>query len=43
VKPSAFEYLAPESCDEAVEALSAHRDDHAVLAGGTLSLCRGGA
>ncbi len=34
MKPSAFEYLAPESCDEALEALAEHGDDAAVLAGG---------
>jgi len=34
VKPSAFEYLAPESCDEALAALAEHGDDAAVLAGG---------
>jgi len=34
VKPTAFEYLAPESCDEALEALAEHGDDAAVLAGG---------
>jgi len=34
VKPSAFEYLAPESCDEAIDALAEHGDEAAVLAGG---------
>ena len=34
MKPSAFEYLAPESCDEAVEALAEYGGDAAVLAGG---------
>jgi CO/xanthine dehydrogenase FAD-binding subunit len=34
VKPSAFEYLAPETCEEALRALAEHGDDAAVLAGG---------
>jgi len=34
VKPSAFEYLAPETCEEALGALAEHGDDAAVLAGG---------
>jgi carbon-monoxide dehydrogenase medium subunit len=34
VKPSAFEYVAPETCEEAVVALAEHGDDAAVLAGG---------
>jgi CO/xanthine dehydrogenase FAD-binding subunit len=34
VKPGAFEYIAPESFDEALEALAGHGDDAAVLAGG---------
>jgi aerobic carbon-monoxide dehydrogenase medium subunit len=34
VKPSAFEYLAPETCEEALAALAEHGDDAAVLAGG---------
>jgi CO/xanthine dehydrogenase FAD-binding subunit len=34
VKTSAFEYIAPESCDEALEAIAGHGDDAAVLAGG---------
>jgi aerobic carbon-monoxide dehydrogenase medium subunit len=34
VKPSAFEYLVPDSCEEAVDALAEHGDDAAVLAGG---------
>ena len=34
MKPTAFEYLAPETCDEALEALAAQGDEAAVLAGG---------
>ena len=34
VKPSRFEYLAPETCEEALGALAEHGDDAAVLAGG---------
>jgi len=34
VKPSAFEYLAPETCEEALGALAEHGDQAAVLAGG---------
>jgi carbon-monoxide dehydrogenase medium subunit len=34
VKPSAFAYLAPETCEEALGALAEHGDDAAVLAGG---------
>ncbi|HUA02623.1 MAG TPA: FAD binding domain-containing protein [Solirubrobacteraceae bacterium] len=34
MKPSAFEYLAPESCDEVLAALAGRGDDAAVLAGG---------
>jgi carbon-monoxide dehydrogenase medium subunit len=34
VKPSACEYLAPETCEEAVSALAEHGDEAAVLAGG---------
>jgi CO/xanthine dehydrogenase FAD-binding subunit len=34
VKPSAFEYLAPETCEEVLGALAEHGDDAAVLAGG---------
>jgi CO/xanthine dehydrogenase FAD-binding subunit len=34
VKPSAFDYLAPETCEEALGALAEHGDDAAVLAGG---------
>ena len=34
MKPSAFEYLAPETCEEALGALAEHGDDAAVLAGG---------
>jgi carbon-monoxide dehydrogenase medium subunit len=34
VKPTAFEYLAPESCQEALEALAEHGEEAAVLAGG---------
>ena len=36
----AFEYLAPESLDEALELLSRHGDDAALLAGGTDLLVR---
>jgi carbon-monoxide dehydrogenase medium subunit len=34
VKPSACQYLAPETCEEAVGALAEHGDEAAVLAGG---------
>ena len=34
MKPSGFEYLAPETCEEALDALAEHGDDAAVLAGG---------
>ena len=34
MKPSAFEYLAPETCEQALGALAEHGDDAAVLAGG---------
>ncbi|MGO9889515.1 MAG: hypothetical protein ACLP0L_16610 [Solirubrobacteraceae bacterium] len=34
MKPSACEYLAPETCEEAVSALAEHGDEAAVLAGG---------
>jgi carbon-monoxide dehydrogenase medium subunit len=34
VKPAAFEYLAPETVEEALEALAAHGEAAAVLAGG---------
>ena len=34
MKPSRFEYLAPETCEEALGALAEHGDDAAVLAGG---------
>jgi carbon-monoxide dehydrogenase medium subunit len=34
VKPSAFEYLAPETIDEALEALAAHGEAASILAGG---------
>jgi len=34
VKPSAFEYLTPETCEEALGALAEHGDEAAVLAGG---------
>jgi aerobic carbon-monoxide dehydrogenase medium subunit len=34
VKPSAFEYLAPDTCEEAFAALAEHGEDAAVLAGG---------
>ena len=34
MKPSAFGYLAPETCEEALGALAEHGDDAAVLAGG---------
>ena len=34
MKPSACEYLAPETCEEAVRALAEHGDEAAVLAGG---------
>ena len=34
MKPSAFEYLAPETCEEALGALAEHGDDASVLAGG---------
>ncbi len=34
MKPSAFEYLAPETYDEALSMLAEHGDDAAVLAGG---------
>jgi CO/xanthine dehydrogenase FAD-binding subunit len=34
VKPSAFEYLAPETCEEALAALAEHGEEASVLAGG---------
>lgn len=34
MKPTAFEYLAPETTDEALSALAEHGDEAAVLAGG---------
>lgn len=34
MKPGAFEYLAPESLEEALEALAQHGDEASVLAGG---------
>ncbi len=34
MKPTGFEYLAPETCEEALDALAEHGDDAAVLAGG---------
>ena len=34
MKPSAYEYLAPETCEEAVRAIAEHGDEAAVLAGG---------
>ncbi len=34
MKPTAFEYLAPETTDEALDALAEHGDEAAVLAGG---------
>jgi len=34
VKPTAFEYLAPETVEEALNALAEHGEDAAVLAGG---------
>ena len=34
MKPGAFEYLAPETCEQAVSALAEHGDDAVVLAGG---------
>ena len=34
MKPSACEYLAPETCEEAVRTLAEHGDEAAVLAGG---------
>ena len=34
MKPAAFEYFAPESVEEAVDRLNAHKDEAKVLAGG---------
>jgi CO/xanthine dehydrogenase FAD-binding subunit len=34
VKPSAFEYIAPETTEEALEALAEHGDEATILAGG---------
>ena len=34
MKPSAFEYIAPETTEEALEALAEHGDEATILAGG---------